>query len=377
MSILPIPNSKATQISRELTELIKSQEQDSGALSFADYMQNALYAPGYGYYRNGLQKFGEHGDFITAPDQFPIFSHTLATQCIDIMQNLNGDIGILEIGAGSGRLALELLNTLQDNNYVPHTYYILEPCAELRARQQTLLSSLPVNIKWLSTLPETPLTGIIIANEVIDAMPVHRFKIENGAILENMVKWDDGFKDTFDDPISAKLASQVDKLLGKLNEPLPDQYLSEINLWVNEWIKSLADCLSQGVMLFIDYGFPEHEYYHPSRSEGTLMCHYQHHAHSDPYYLPGLQDITAHVNFTQVANAALAAKLHVAGYTTQAWFLLNCGIANHAHSIATNQAIKMLTHPHEMGELFKVIALSQGYDAPIIGFSAQDMRHKL
>lgn len=361
---------------------------DEGALNFARYMELALYAPGLGYYSAGLKKLGAAGDFITAPELSSLFSRCLAQQCQQVLSGiLQGSI--LELGAGSGIMAADILLALEQLQQLPEFYYILEISADLRERQHNTIKThcphLLEKVIWLDALPSDEFQGIIIANEVIDAMPVHRFQANNTEIKEfyvtcehNELKWQ--LEECGDPTLLAQIRNLQKNYFG------PSLYESEINTLLPAWINSLSKLLKKGLILLIDYGFPRHEYYHPHRHQGTLMCHYQHRAHSNPLILPGLQDITAHVDFTAVAENAHACTLEIAGYTTQAAFLLNLGltdfIAREAldtpqQQLLLSQQIQKLTSPSEMGELFKVIALTRDFTNPLLGFIRQDIRGRL
>lgn len=366
-----------------LLQCIKEKITANGAMRFIDYMQLALYAPGLGYYSAGKNKFGREGDFVTAPEISPLFAQCLANQIEQALSVISsGDI--LEFGAGSGILAADLLLSLSHKNSLPRHYYIIEVSADLKDRQQQLLKQrvpqLFHKIIWLDQLPSL-FNGVILANEVLDAMPVHKFKIDNG-IQEYYVDWQN-------EKLSWALLPGSDSCrnaVQKLNIEFEEGYESEINVVLPAWINSLNAILNCGLILLIDYGFPSHEYYHPDRSSGTLMCHYHHHAHMEPLILTGLQDITAHVDFTAIARAAVDAGLEVSGYTTQANFLLGCRLdkiisLHHESSLQWQQSmqIKQLILPGEMGELFKVIALTKALalPSPLIGFQPYDMRMKL
>ncbi len=359
-------------------------------ISFADFMQFALYAPGLGYYSAGSQKFGASGDFVTAPEISALFSQTLALQCVEILKQLPAKACILELGAGSGRMAGDIILMLAKQNCLPEKYYILEVSADLKERQQqhlrTYCPDYFENIIWLNSLPEKPFHGIILGNEVIDAMPVHLFQITQEKLLEGQVGLvDEQWQLAFRSPISETLTSAVAELQSTLSEPLSSPYTSEINLGLNAWVASLSACLHQGVMLFIDYGFTRQTYYHPSRHMGTLMCHYRHHAHDNPMIYIGLQDITAHVDFTALAFAAKHSGLDVMGFTQQATFLLANGllqlVENNDYSVQqqleVSQQIQKLTYPHEMGELFKVMALGKEFEGSLQGFALSDQRYRL
>ena len=385
---LPTPSLELQARSQQLLNLIsQTMAANRGAISFANYMELALYAPSLGYYSGGLTKFGEAGDFITAPELSPLFGYCIANQCVEILSQTGGDI--LEFGAGSGKLALDVLSYLAGRDALPKNYLIMEPSAELQQRQRHLLATKAPNllerITWLNQLPER-FTGVILANEVLDAMPVHLFEVDEHIIYERAVSLQNEqliWHKKLLRPDS-KLAKQVGNLQKHYGNEWP-HYISEISLMIPAWLKSIGQLLNQGAVLLIDYGFPGHEYYHPQRNTGTLMCHYRHYAHADPFYFPGLQDITSHVDFTLVANSAVEAGLEVLGYTHQAAFLLNSGLLKGLSELAVSdleqfalaQQVKKLTLPHEMGELFKVMALGKNISGELLGFNHQDQRHRL
>ncbi len=381
---LPMPDPTALAHSERLKQMICAEIHRNGPISFARFMQLALYAPGLGYYSAGARKFGPEGDFITAPEISPLFSQCVARQCQQVLAAIkNSDI--LEFGAGSGVMAGSILKELIKNNSAPNHYYILEVSAELRQRQQHYLhQQIPDfyhRVIWLDDLPQQSFQGVVLANEVLDAMPINRFHYRKDAIQEYFVACDgQEFAWQLHSP-----TANLTQALAAYQLDLPDDYDTEINLSLPGWIKSVAAKLNAGLILLFDYGFPREEYYHPERAMGTLMCHYRHRAHNDPFLFPGLQDITAHVDFTAVAEAAVANQLQVAGYTNQAGFLLNCDLLGLATSvnlpefeqIQMNQAIKKLTSPAEMGELFKVIALTRQIDFSLLGFAQFDQRSRL
>lgn len=356
-----------------------------GAISFARYMELALYAPGLGYYSAGAQKFGHAGDFVTAPEISPLFAAAVARQCAEILRLVEGG-EVLEVGAGSGVLAADMLVALAELNSLPARYSILERSADLRARQQALLSErVPQyldRVLWLDRLPERSLRGVVFANELLDALPVQVFTLTEEGPRKLCVAQTQGELHWQAAPCGAALQRRIDALSRELGG-LPVGYTSEIHFAAEAWISSVAQVLEQGVVLLVDYGFPRREYYHPQRVSGTLLCHYRHHAHEDPFLWPGLQDITAHVDFTGIAEAAAAAGLDVAGYTTQGAFLLACGITELLSvyegdaRLRLAQGVKKLTLPHEMGELFKVLALARAIDAPLLGFALRDLRARL
>ncbi|UOD50322.1 class I SAM-dependent methyltransferase [Orrella daihaiensis] len=369
--------------SEKLTTRLRDQiAQAGGWMSFAQWMQQALYEPGLGYYSAGLAKLATRdtlhcpssasGDFVTAPELSAAFGYTLAQQVAQVLREQDKPT-ILEFGAGSGQLAHDVLTALADQELHPH-YHILEVSADLRERQQLKLAHWGTQVQWLDQLPDT-FIGVVLANEVLDAMPVHLVGwTSDGTVFERGVAWGtDGFV-WEDRPAGEVLANE---LAGKM-PPLPG-YLTEINLAGRAWINEVSQRLQWGIALLIDYGFPQAEYYHPQRREGTLMCHIQHRSHAQPLILPGLQDITAHVDFSAMASAAFDAGLNVLGYTSQARFLLNAGLLDILPKldINTQRGIDKLISEAEMGELFKVLAVGRGIDSDLIGFSRGDRRHQL
>lgn len=383
MSSLPIPNAEALAHSQRLTALIQDRiRQQQGWISFADFMQMALYEPQLGYYSGGAKKFGMGGDFVTAPEISPLFAQTLARQVSQVLAETHGDI--LELGAGTGRLAVDMLLALQGLDQLPEQYFILEVSAHLRQVQQekiraALPEALANRVFWLDTLP-LHFTGIIIGNEVLDAIPVHLIHRTAQGLCERGVSFDKDFI-WQDKPLSSgSLYEAADAL------SLPEGYLTEICQAASGLIASLAQALQRGAILMVDYGFSAHEYYHPQRNSGTLMCHYQHHAHPDPFLNVGLQDITSHVDFTRIAQAGVDAGLELAGFCSQAQWLMNCGILDLLSQVSPQDmalyaplaaAAQKLLSPAEMGDLFKVIAFTRQFDAPLLGFSAGDKCHTL
>jgi SAM-dependent MidA family methyltransferase len=384
---LPPPDPAAQAHSNKLREIMAAEAAMSGGrITFSRFMELALYAPGLGYYSGGSRKLGAEGDFITAPESSPLFARCLARQVKQVLAGLKGG-DVLEVGAGSGVMAADLLEALEDAACLPGSYFILERSGELRVRQQAILRRrlprLYDRLVWLEQLPESGFRGVVIANELLDSLPVHCFTVTDAGAAELYVQDDHGrWRWSPGNPSSSELAQRMERLLREMH--LPAGYTSEINLVAEGWIRSVSDALEAGMILLVDYGFPRHEYYHPDRSGGTLMCHYRHRAHGDPFILVGLQDITTHVDFTAMAEAAHVADLDVAGYTTQAAFLLACGITEFMNEVDNErirleqaQQIKKLTLPHEMGELFKVLALTRNFDEPLLGFSLRDSRHRL
>ncbi|MFK5986888.1 MAG: SAM-dependent methyltransferase [Pseudomonadota bacterium] len=394
------PDDIAQQHSQQLLEHIIQQIQLSdGKIDFEQYMQLALYAPGLGYYSAGLHKFGAQGDFVTAPEISPLFAQVLAIQAEVVLEQIKqqtGQANLLEVGAGSGKMAGDILLELSQRKNLPDYYYILELSADLKQRQQTYLQkTLPDyynQIIWLDKLPESGFNGLIIANELLDAFPVHLIKLDGEKIYERFVCENEGklfFKDIESNTpeillMKNKIQTSIEKNVQLLDKQTA--YVTEMNSLANQWIESMAACLDCGAMLLIDYGYPVSEYLHPQRHKGTLMCHYKHLAHDDPFFYPGLQDITAHVNFSDIKNTAVAAKMQVSGYTTQAHFLLSGGLVELTQHIDINEIdkhsrmaveIKKLTLPEEMGELFKVIYLTKDINCPLSGFKFNNMQHRL
>jgi len=387
LASLPVPDPEAAAHSARLVEHIRAEiETSDGFLPFEHYMDLALYAPGQGYYVAGTRKFGAAGDFVTAPETSALFGWCLARQCAEVLNHLGGGV-VLEFGAGSGRLAADVLDELSRLNAVPESYLILEPSPELRVRQQETLGrhALAGRVRWLDRLPEG-LRGVIIANEVLDAMPVQRFRIQDGVVQELGVVWNGEHFVWQARAAVAEMEGSVRALEQAIGERLPEGYESELHPAYGPWLASMADVLEAGVALLIDYGYPRQEYYRPERSRGTLMCHYRHRAHEDPFLLVGLQDITSYVDFTAVAEAGEAVGLWPAGYTTQAHFLLATGLdamlseaagGDETQYLRLTREAKLLTLPGEMGERFQVLALSRRYEQPLSGFGLRDLLWRL
>lgn len=382
---LPEPDVEARAHSERLQAVIRDEiEYAGGSIPFERFMHLALYAPGLGYYSGGLHKFGREGDFTTAPEMSALFSQCLAVQCAQVLDDL-GHADILEVGAGSGIMAAGMLAELERLGQLPDNYFILELSAELRERQRDTIKlhvpQLLDRLRWLDALPLAGFRGVVVSNELLDAMPVHRFRIENGEPRAVHVKASETGFETITEAADDNLRQAVTSLSQQLDEPLAEGYESEINFAACGWIKSVAGFVDAGMVLLVDYGFPQHEFYHPQRSGGTLMCHYRHRAHPDPLVLIGLQDITAHIDFTSITEAAAASGFDVTGFTTQAHFLLSLGIeqriAGAADPITLAQQVKQLVLPSGMGELFKVIALTRGMDIELQGFAMQDQRGRL
>jgi len=389
MSTLPTPSQDAQKHSQQLQGLIQQAIKKAGGwIDFSQFMQLALYAPQLGYYSAGNQKFGTGGDFVTAPEISELFGQTLAQQVAQILALSGGSV--MELGAGTGRLAVHLLHALEHLDRLPDQYCILDVSDHLRQvqleyLQDRLSPQLLRRVVWLNQLPVT-FTGVVLGNEVLDAIPVHivHTKIqglcERGIVLaEHGLTWSD--KPWDDEPASGEqLLDEITKL------SLPKGYISEFCPAANGLIASLALMLEHGVILMIDYGFSASEYYHPQRNLGTLMCHYQHYAHTEPLLNIGLQDITAHVNFSSIAYAGVDNGLHLSGFCSQAQFLMNCGILELMAQVSPSDmaryaplaaAAHKLLSPAEMGDLFKVIAFSKNMQVPLLGFTAGDKSHTL
>jgi SAM-dependent MidA family methyltransferase len=368
-------------VARAVSAAIEAQ---AGWLAFDDYLRIVLYAPGLGYYSAGSVKFGPGGDFVTAPELSGLYARCLASQCASVLRAVGGDV--LELGAGTGRLAAGVLTRLAELEQLPHHYYILEVSADLRVRQSETLEGLPAALRsrvaWLDALPATPITGVVLANEVADALPFQRFVIDAEALYQRGVGLsDEAALVDADRPGSAALRAELARMAPN---GWPRRYLSELCPMLGPWVAAIAKALSRGAVFLIDYGLPRHEYYHPQRNRGTLRCHFRHRAHDDPLLYPGLQDITAWVDFTRVAEAAVDAQLEVAGFCTQAAFLLANGIeaelaaaSNTMERARLASQARVLLLPGEMGERFKVMALTRGFDEPLCGFAYQDLRRSL
>jgi SAM-dependent MidA family methyltransferase len=398
-SILPPLSAEEQAHSRRLAELIREQLAAAGGwLPFERFMELALYAPGLGYYSAGSAKLGAGGDFVTAPEVSDLFSRCIARQCAAVLAHTGGEI--LELGAGTGRMAAAVLTELAAQGVLPERYAILEVSADLAERQRERLVRLPKvlreRVAWLERLPERPLQGVLLANEVADALPCRRFRCDDGGVRELGVVLDaasgrpaapatDLIRFTEREaPAEGSLTHAYGEIRSALPEPLPAGYTSEVCLRLAPWIASLGASLSNGLLLLCDYGLPRRHYYHPQRVSGTLRCHYKQLAHDDPYINLGVQDITAWVDFTRVADAALAAGLEVTGFATQAAFLLGCGIealvaqagAGIERARLAGEARRLLM-PEEMGEAFKMMALTRDLDIPLAGFALQDLRQLL
>ncbi|MDG1096932.1 MAG: SAM-dependent methyltransferase [Methylophilaceae bacterium] len=391
MTALPTSSAESQDYSQQLCDLVQKKIVTSGGwISFSELMQMALYTPVLGYYSGGSQKFGTikdgGGDFITAPQLTPLFAQALARQVAQVVSLTQGDV--LELGAGTGLLAADLLLALELLGQLPNQYYILEVSSHLRFIQEETLkeklsTALFERVVWLDTLP-TNFVGIMLGNEVLDAIPVYLLVKKNDALFERGV--------TFNQSLTWRDNPLEDVALHNLidADALPNDYVTEVCPAANGLIHSLATVLQTGAILMIDYGFSASEYYHPQRNEGTLMCHYHHYAHSNPLINLGLQDITAHVNFTAIAEAGLAQGLSLHGYCNQAQFLMSCGILDLLGAVSPDDAavympmaaaVQKLLSPAEMGDLFKVISftknLAENDDLLLLGFVSGDKSHTL
>jgi len=370
----PVAADHSARLQRAIVEAIGAA---GGWIRFDRYMELALYAPGLGYYAAGARKLGDAaagGDFVTAPEISPLFGSALAAQVAQVFAHT--PTRIVEFGAGSGVLARDLLDALAARGIAVERYSIVELSPDLAARQRVLLAGR--GVEWLAA-PPRGFDGVMLANEVLDVIPVRLFVMRGRAPRERGVGLHGGslaFAERDADPELRDAVAAIEREVGEL----PDGYGSEIGLAAQAWMRSAADWLARGVLLAIDYGFPRREYYHPQRLMGTLMCHYRHRAHADPLWLPGLNDITAHVDFTAMADAAHAAGLDVLGYTTQAYFLMNCGLLDQlgaGHSLKRANEVQRLLSEAEMGELFKVLAVGRGVDVSLAGFARGDRLARL
>ena len=385
---LPVPDAISAAHSERVAAHIRSMiDRAGGSVPFSRFMQEALYAPGLGYYAAGARKFGPDGDFVTAPEVSPLFGYVLARQVAGIIDETRGDV--LEAGAGSGRLAVAMLERLGSLGALPDRYCILEVSADLRERQEAHIKSrLPTfadRIEWLDRWPES-FSGVVIANEVLDAMPVERFRLVKGNVQQlRVVASADGF-DWSLDSAPAMVEQAVRQIEDDLGAPLPDGFESEVAPGSVNWVQDAGGNLGHGALLLIDYGVSRREYYAAERSDGWLRCHFRHHAHNDPLVYPGIQDITSWVDFTAIAEAGAQSGLDIGGYTTQGQFLLHGGMhleLDGFTELSTREQaelsgqVKMLTLPAEMGENFKVMALCRGDVSPPPAFAETDLAHRL
>lgn len=400
-AILPEPPEHLKRLSETLSGRIRAEIREHGMIPFSRFMERALYEPGLGYYSAGLHKLGAGGDFVTAPEIGDLFAACLARQ-VRQLSSLPGGCDILEVGAGSGRLAAALLRELGPYD-LPGRYRILETSADLRQVQDEHIAETAPDwherVEWLDAPPDESWSGVLLANEVIDALAVERFRLAATGVEQVCVtERDEGFGWAYR-PAPPELERAVDRVAAQLYHDLGEGYRSEIQLVLTPWLREITARLEHGLALFIDYGYPRREYYLPQRRDGTLMCHYRHRAHGDVFFWPGLQDITAWVDFTALAEAADACGLEVLGYASQAMFLLGCGLdqvlaegaaGNSDGGLALSAEARQLTLPGMMGERFQVMGLGRGVDSgldrnmsadedapPLCGFSLQDLRYRL
>ena len=358
-------------------------EAGGGAIPFSRYMEIALHAPRLGYYRAGWRTLGARGDFTTAPEISPLFARTVARQ-VDQALSLIGEREIVEIGAGTGTMAAGMLAELVPRGGL--RYRILEPSGAMAARQRETIEAHALealaSVRWMDALPEPGFRGVVLANEVVDALPVDRFEVTAGGLSMHHVGFEGGRPAWRSRPAEPWLAEAVESIQCEIGRRLPIGYVSEIGPVRCAWVASIADRIQRGLLLLMDYGYPRRELYHPDRRAGTLRCHFRHRRHGNPLVRCGLQDVTAHVDFTAIARAA---GLDVAGFTTQGEFLLGCGLLDllsdtdpgSPEFVRLAAGIKRLTLPGEMGEAIKAMALTRGIEDPLIGFSGRDHRVRL
>ncbi len=369
---LPQPDELSAQHSARVGDHIRQRiGAANGQISFAEFMHEALYAPGLGYYNAGSIKFGAGGDFVTAPEVSPLFGRVVARQCAEVLHDIeNGEV--LEFGAGSGRLAVDMLKAFEHLNALPATYNILEVSPDLKDRQlQRLRSEVPHlidRVRWLSGLPDD-FEGVMVANEVLDALPAERFVRRESAVFQSCVSIDAGQFTWSERPATDRLTAAIIDIESALGTALQDGYTSEISLAAPAWIGDMARSLRHGVIFLFDYGVSQREYYAVDRAEGWLRCHFRHHSHNNPLIYPGIQDISAWVDFSAIAGAAVASGLDIHGYQTQSQFLMGGGIGTEMQGITAlplaqqtelSGQVKTLTLPGEMGENFKCMALGRG-----------------
>jgi len=386
---LPIPDKEALQTSTALQQLVEERISDAGGwLSFSEYLSLALYAPELGYYTAGSRKFGPGGDFVTAPELSAVFSRCLAAQVAELTQQMRAPV-VLEIGAGSGAMAADILLELERLDALPGKYLILEISAELRDRQEQHIAEcaphLLAVVKWLDELPSRKIKGVVIANEVVDALPFDIFCETPDGLHERGVGFKDGALCFAERPASFNTHALISRLSAQVagRDNWPDRYCSEIRPGLDEWFASIAETIEQGAMLFVDYGASRRELYRGERAAGTLQCFFRHRVHDDPFWYPGLQDITAWVDFTQLAENAVANGLHVAGFTTQAQFLMHSGLDHYLEDSGASSpqelaelsaAVRKLMMPGEMGEVFKLMLFTTAGVERCAGFSGRDLR---
>lgn len=389
---LPTPPDEELRKVEPLLDLIEVEmANNNGCLSFNRFMELALYTPALGYYTGANAIFGSQGDFITAPELTPLFSRCIAKQVQQVLSSLSTQGDVLEFGAGAGTMATDVLMELEKLNCLPGHYYIVEISPTLQQRQREKISiyapHLLERVSWVKEVPGD-FVGIILGNEILDAIPTHRVRINPDGnhqelfvtVKDNRFSWLPG---EFSDP---RLAEYCEQIFSNYSENFSEPYDTEINLDSFDWMAQVANALKEGVILLIDYGFSDKEFYRSERYEGTLMCHYKHLAHPDALVHVGLQDITSHVNFTQVAEAGFDNGLSVLGFANQTYFLISCGLENllaeiditdSTQFLKETQPVKQLILPDEMGELFKVIAFGKNFSQPLIGFAMNNQLERL
>lgn len=387
---LPEPGADERALSDRLVRAIRDEIAASGPMPFSRYMERCLYAPGLGYYSAGRTKFGAAGDFVTAPELGPLFARSIARASAPLLRELGG-ADFLELGGGSGAFALDALREFAALDAIPRRYRILEPSADLRQRQQEralreLPPELAVRLEWIERPPEASWRGVLFANEVVDALPATRFAMLGGEVFEEHVGIDGERLVRVDRPADALVGGAVRAVERCLQAPFDDGYRSEILPQLPYWMQAIAATLRAGAMLFVDYGYPRREFYLPERRDGTLVCHYRHRAHADALLWPGLQDITAFVDFTALAEAGIAAGFDFAGYAPQGAFLLASGLAEIVASEPDDSDLerlrraaetKRLTLPGEMGERFQVMAFTRDVGDALPGLRAVDRSRRL
>jgi len=386
---LPEPDELGAEHSARVRDYLRKKIADAGGhVSFVEFMHEALYAPGLGYYSAGSAKFGAGGDFVTAPEVSSVFGRVLARQCAEVLGEVE-NAEVLEIGAGSGRLAVDMLSELEGLNAIPAVYQILEVSPDLADRQRKRLrEELPHRVdrvQWLSDLPKT-FSGVIVANEVLDALPVERFVRRTSGVFQLCVSMDDKEFTWLEVEAPDRLDTAVRAIEADIGQVFPDGYTSEVSMAASSWIAELAGCLDRGAAFLFDYGISRREYYAPDRTDGWLRCHFRHHAHSNPLIHPGIQDLTAWIDFSSIATAAVEAGLDILGYQTQSQFLMGGGLEielqgfrdlSLPEQMKLSGQIKTLTLPGEMGENFKCMALGSGDIATPSAFNFADRTHVL
>jgi len=388
---LPVPDADESAHSDALSALIRNEIAARGPIPFSRYMELCLYAPGLGYYSAGKTKFGAAGDFVTAPELGDLFARCVAGTLAPTLREIGEAADFVELGGGSGRFAVAALRELATIGTLPRRYRILEPAADLRERQRAhVAASLPhdlaARVEWIDSPPEQAWRGVLFANEVLDALPTTRFALHAGEVYQEYVAVRDMAFERVDRPADALVSAAVRHVERYLDAPFADGYRSEILPQLPYWMPAVIGTLERGVAMFVDYGYPRSEFYLPERNDGTLVCHYRHRAHADPLYRPGLQDITAFVDFTAVAEAATGAGFELVGYAPQGQFLLASGLpALIEESVDMDEVERMrivaeakrLTLPGEMGERFQVIAFARGVAEVPAGLRAFDLSRRL